>query len=236
MEVSVSTGTILCRHTDHPQDLFEIDYDDTASDGRYPGIYPTVNGVTMSGLFFYGDSGLVTPPFTSNATAARVESDLFEIAFSSPQDVLRVRLEGESYRQLNQAAGQEPLFTEAAIYYQSNELHISINGLYYILPTLTDTQITMVTNDETLQKQITPETPAAIEYYPAVTRVDVEDAVFGSFYFKTYCDRLQIQVQDPSKFPGGGFDVFEFDFDHSYKDRGQRSVLTELVIPLQTAQ
>ena len=237
IQVNVATGTIVCQHADHPSDLFEVDYDDTATDGRYPGIYPTVGGVAMAGRFFYGDSALVTTPFTCTASSAKVESQVSQPEFGSPTDILRVRLEGTSYRDLNQAAGDEPLFTEAAIYYSGGNLKIDLYGLYYLLPSLADTRISMTNaSGEVVDKQITTETAAAIEYYPEVTHVEVTDSLFGAFKFDTYCERLQIQVQNPKSYPGAAFDVFEFDFDHAFKDRGQRAVLTKLTIPLVTAQ
>lgn len=215
VEIDAAKGLITCWHAEHADDLFEVDYDDTAADGQFPGIRPVVNGVSMSGLFFYAQAGFLSPSFYGNASAASVETD---------GDVLHVLLEGDDYRDLNPAAGDDPLSMSVAITYKDDGIHMDLWGLYYILPSAADTTYTMVTEGQPLDGHVTPDSEIGYTYYPNVTRVDVQDSLFGNFYFTTFCRWLQIQVHDV-------WELFEFDFDHSFKDYGQHDVLTKLVIP-----
>ena len=45
----------------------------------------------------------------------------------------------------------------------------------------------------------------------------------------TWAERLQLQV---NRQPGVSIELFELDFDHTYKDRGQRRVMSRLSIEL----
>jgi hypothetical protein len=231
IDVNVAAGTVRCQHADHPDDAFEVDYDGNAHDGSYPGIFPVINGVSLSGQFFYGQGPFISPPFTQDASSLTVETDYFQPEFSSPVDILRIRLEGPDYRELNQAAGDAPLFTEAAIYYESDGLHIDLYGLYYLMPSIADTRVVMTSAGKTIEHHVTPATERTLEYYPDVTHVAVSDSVFGDFYFDTYCQWLQIDIKEQGSPPGAAFELFEFDFDHTFKDRGQREVLTQIVFP-----
>lgn len=215
VQIDTAKGLIMCRHADHENDAFEIDYDGSSPDGQFPGVRPVVNGVSMSGLFFYNQAPFLSPPFYGDASAATIETE---------GDVLYITLEGDDYRDLNLAAGDDPLTMQVAVTYQDDGIHIDLWGLYYILPSAADTQIAMVSDGQTIEEHITPEHEAGYVYYPDVTRVDVQDSVFGNFYFTTYCQWLQIQVHDV-------WELFEFDFDHAFKDYGQHDVLTKLVIP-----
>lgn len=215
VEVDTVKGLIMCRHAEHENDGFEVDYDGSAPDGRFPGVRPIVNGVSMSGLFFYNQAPFLSPPFYGDASACSVETD---------GDTLHVGLEGDDFRDLNLAAGDEPLRMQVAVTYREDGIHIDLYGLYYILPSSADTQFTMISDGEAIEKHITPDSEVGYTYYPEVTRVDVSDSVFGDFYFKTYCQWFQVQVHDV-------WELFEFDFDHAFKDYGQREVLTRLVLP-----
>jgi hypothetical protein len=218
VDVNVASGTVLCTHAEHAADAFEIDYDDAADDGCWGGIMPILDGKPMSGLFMGNEAPLLCPAFVLYPDSVSIETD---------GDVLHIRHEGSSFRSLlNPAGGDEPVFMETAVRYGDDGVHIDLYGLYYILPTVEDTAITMISDGQTIQKQLTADSPAAIEYYPDVTRVEVSDALFGDFYFDTFCMWLQIQVH-----ANDNTGLFEFDFDHTFKDRGQRAVLTKMVIP-----
>ena len=78
-----------------------------------------------------------------------------------------------------------------------------------------------------------------LEYLEGVSRIEAESAVRGGgepeggptvvWSLVTWVSLLQIQVD---RHPESDSDLFELDFDHTFKDRGQRSVLGRLTIPL----
>ena len=68
-----------------------------------------------------------------------------------------------------------------------------------------------------------------LEYFDKVTRVEIDDILFGRLELDTFVERLQIQVNRQAGVPIG---LLELDFDHSFKDRGQRRVMTRLSIEL----
>ena len=57
----------------------------------------------------------------------------------------------------------------------------------------------------------------------------VEDSRFGILRLNTWALRLQVQIdRDVS----ADSDLFELDFDHTFKDRGQREVLSRMLLEL----
>jgi len=59
--------------------------------------------------------------------------------------------------------------------------------------------------------------------------VEIDDSRFGRMELETYVERLQLQV---NRQPGVAIELFELDFDHTFKDRGQRRVMSRLSIDL----
>jgi hypothetical protein len=59
--------------------------------------------------------------------------------------------------------------------------------------------------------------------------VEIDDTRFGRMEIDTWAERLQLQVNRQA---GVSIELFELDFDHTYKDRGQRRVMSRLSVEL----
>jgi hypothetical protein len=137
---------------------------------------------------------------------------------------LRIRFEGGSYRELSPGGPDEPVHLEAVFWVdKSHRLLASLNGLYYLFPAAKGSRVSVQTRSEPATREFGPSTPKGYEYFEQVTRVDVEDPPRGSFRLDGLIQRMQLHAHGSAN-----AGVFEIDMDHSYKDRGQKEVLTRL--------
>ncbi|MDK2950915.1 MAG: hypothetical protein PWQ77_580 [Kosmotogales bacterium] len=232
-EIDRDKGIINFSNTEYPLYQFEIDYDGTEDDKHYVGITPIIDGNRFETNFFYNKAPLLYPvldPTQHDISYVEVKSELtndvenngdyFKVLFSSE----------DTYRLLRPVSGQnDNLFMEAAFLFTEKGLYIFLNGLYYILPSMEDTDISFKTNGEWIEKNINAETEASLEYYDFVTEIKVDEKRFeeyGKYDISTFINRLQIQVHNNS-----GTDGFEFDLDHSFKDRGQKEIFSKIFFP-----
>ncbi len=224
-ELNTEENLITFSHPEYSDYYFEVDCDGTVSDGHYMGITPVVKGVRMETKFFYNMAPFLYPVL--DPTVHRIEK--ISIKSDNAKDVenkgdfLRVRFEGGTYRMLRPVGGDDKLYMEAAFWFAKDGLYIFVNGLYYILPSMNNTEISLITRGEERKRTITPSSEASLEYFDDVTEINVADGVFGSIDIMTYINRLQLQVHQNS-----GTSGFELDLDHSFKDRGQKEILSKI--------
>ena len=118
----------------------------------------------------------------------------------------------------------DPLFLDATFHLTRRGIVAHLEGLQYLLASMDHTTVTFTAPNATATRTVTPDSEPVIEYFEDVRTVSVDDGRFGRFWFWSDVERLQMQVhQNPV------VDVFELDFDHTFKDLGQRVVRTVLV-------
>jgi len=235
---------ILARLDDGTEVALEIDYDGPADDDHLVGITPIFGKRRLEGAFWGFTAPLIYPQLDPD------EHPIERMAVHAEGGVLRVRFEGGTYRILDPAGPEEPLFLEAIFRRQDQRLVANLYGLYYLLPSQAGTRLDLTAAGEVLTRTIEPggeqgtslvldgspviitvtdEESRHLEYFDRVTRMEIDDHRFGRMQLETYVERLQVQV---NRQPGVAIELFELDFDHTFKDRGQRRVMSRLSIDL----
>ena len=214
--LDLETGSLHATHKRYPALAFDIDADGPEDDHHYEGITPIINSRRLEGRLYNHTVSFLSPDHDAGRTL-RVHVEALDLH-------LRVRFEGGSYRELNPAGPDESVFFEAVFWFdQSHRLQASLNGLYYLFPSSTDARAFLYMRSGHATRQFNSSTPKGYEYFEEVTRVDVEDPLFGAFRLDGLVQRMQLHAHGSAN-----AGVFEIDMDHSYKDRGQRQVLTRL--------
>ena len=235
---------MLARLDSGTEVVLEIGYGGTVDDDRFVGITPVLGDKRLEGAFWGSMAPLIYPqldPETHQIERLEIWAD---------SSVLRVLFKGGTYRILDPDGPDEPLFMEAIFRRQGDRLVVSLYGLYYLLPSQAGTRLEISTAGEVVARTVEPgedgETTLVLdgasaigevrdpesrhlEYFERVTRVEIDDARFGRMQIDTWAERLQLQVDRRA---GVSIELFELDFDHTYKDRGQRRVMSRLSIEL----
>lgn len=244
LEVSVEESAIEARHAGYPGLVLEIDCDDEADDGRHPGVAPVFAGQRLEGTFWGSRAPFFYPILVPE------EHALERVRVEAGPKGLRVRFEGGSYALLQPAAGDGPLFAEFVFLVEGVELTTHLDGLYYLLPSQHGTELrisltggeevrridrsvgqgtTIVRSETTEIARLEPSGGQHREYFEDVARIELTSPGFGEMILVAWIERLQIQVD---RNPDLDSDVFELDFDHAFKDRGQRTVMGRLKMTL----
>lgn len=244
LEVSLEDAAIEARQVGHPGMVLEIDCDDEADDGRHPGIVAVFGERRLEGRFW----GSLAPFFYPILVPG--EHVLEKVRIEPGPEGLRVRFEGGSYSLLQPAAGDESLFAEFVFAVRDGELNVHMDGLYYLLPSQRGTHLRISSAaGEAMRRIDRPEEPPVTvvrsataelarlepsggqhrEYFETVDRLEIRSPEFGEIVIETWIERLQIQVD---RNPHADSDLFELDFDHTFKDRGQRSVMGLLMMEI----
>jgi len=244
LEHDTEAHQILARLDDGAEIALEIDYDGPVGDAHLVGITPILAGQRLEGAFWGSTAPLIYPQL--DPEEHRIES----LDVHAEGGVLRVRFEGGTYRILDRAGPDEPLFMEAFFRRQGCQLVVNLYGLYYLLPSQAGTRLALTAAGERSARTVKPGDDVAtslvldgsdailtvsdhesrhLEYFDRVTRVEIDDSRFGHMELVTFVERLQLQV---NRQPGVAMELFELDFDHTFKDRGQRRVMSRLSIEL----
>lgn len=240
----VEAGRVLARLDDGTEVALEIDYDGPEDDGHLVGITPILAGRRLEGAFWGSTAALIYPQLDPE------EHQIERLNIHAEGAALWVRFEGGSYRILDPSGPADPLFMEASFHRKDQRLVVNLYGLYYLLPSLGGTRLELSVAGDRLTRTVDPgdedgssrvlegsqviatvngAASRHLEYFERVTRVEIDDARFGRMELDTYVERLQIQV---SRQPDVPMELFELDFDHTFKDRGQRRVMSRLSIGL----
>lgn len=244
LEVSVEGSAIDARHAGYPGLVLEIDCDDEADDGRLPGVAPVFGERRLEGAFWGSRAPFFYPILVPE------EHVLERVRVEAGRERLKLRFEGGSYSLLQPAAGEAPLFTELVFIAEEGELTVHMDGLYYLLPSQRGTAMRIwtaagevirridrsessratVVRDATAElARLEPSGDRHREYFEAVSRVELESTELGAMALDLWIERLQIQVD---RNDSADSDLFELDFDHTFKDRGQRSVMARLTMKI----
>ena len=244
LEVSAETSAVVARHSERSDLALEIDCDDAEDDDRLEGVTLVLGTKRLEGEFWGRRAPFFYPILVPG------EHALERVRIEPGAASLRVRFEGGSYALLQPAAGQEPLWAEMVFTLDGDELVVHLAGLYYLLPSQEGTRLrigsatgeivrqvdrqeekgpTVVRDAASELARLEPSGGQHREYFEDVERVELESPRFFDMELVAWVERLQIQVD---RNPGADSDVFELDFDHALKDRGQRSVLARLRMSL----
>jgi hypothetical protein len=218
LEIHSAEARILARHRDYPRLALELNCDGPRRDGHYEGITPIIDGRRLEGTLYSSTVSFLSPDHDAGPT------ERVEVLAMKP--MLRVRFEGGRYSRLHPAGGDDPVFLEAVFTVNAkHQLEARLNGIYYIFPSRANTSVEIEALQGKATRSITAASPKSMEYFEGVTHLSVRDSVNGPFTLKTYIQRLQLEAH-----PADKGDVFEFDLDHTYKDRGQKAVLSTLCL------
>lgn len=217
LEIDRAGNSMIARHEAGAS--VHIDYDDQLDDRRFPGIAPDTGCGVMEGEFWGSLVPLLYPILDP------AEHQIEDVIVEARRDGLRVRMSGGSYEILKPGGGSEPFFMDATFTVDNGQLRASTSGLHYIMPSKdprTDVRIT--TADGTmLDRTYTMASRTGREYINDVRRVEVADGRYGSFSYTTDIQRLQIDLNSNKL-----LNTFELDMDHTFKDRGQKVVNTDI--------
>jgi hypothetical protein len=210
-----SGSTHLATSATDPRFVVEVDCDDETADGRYFGISPVLDGTRLE-VPMYG--GPRFPLFTPDFEAGEIRC----VRLESDETRLFVRFEVGSYRMLDPSGPDEPVPLEAAFSIEDGHLVARVSGIYYMMLTKASTTLRIAHGEEDA-RTITESSSAFTETFDDVTRIEADDSIYGSLSIEAMIARLQLQLYDD------GSEGFELDLDHSFKDRGQRSVMATVV-------
>lgn len=203
------SGKITARSSAYPGFAVHLDCDDHRRDGHYEGITLEIAGRRLEGRFH----GAVVSFLSVDHDAGPVTA----CAAAALDNELRIRFDNGSLRNLHPAGSDEPVFLEAVFRVDKDRfLTIHLNGLYYLFANLEGTTVQLPVAP---LKSFTRRSAKSLDYFERVTEFEVADPVFGAYRFQGLVERLQIQVH-----ASPDTDLFEFDFDHAFKDRGQSRI------------
>jgi hypothetical protein len=233
---------VIARLEGEPEVGLEIDYDGSADDQHLIGVTPILGGERLEGAFW----GSVAPLIYPQLDPEEHQTELLTVRGGG--GALWVRFEGGTYQILEPEGPDEPLFMEAVFRRKGDRLEVLLYGLYYLLPSQAGTRIELTTAGGMMTREVrtsvdgeaslisdgsvvigTVSDGRHLEYFDKVTRVVIDDTLFGRLELDTFVERLQIQVNRQAGVP---IELLELDFDHSFKDRGQRRVMSRLSIEL----
>jgi hypothetical protein len=244
LEREPETSRVIARLDSGTEVVLEIDYDGTADDDRFVGITPVLDGKRLEGAFWGSTAPLIYPQLDPEDHATE------RVEVQAEAGALRVRFEGGTYRILDSTGPDEPLFMEAIFRRRGDRLEVLLYGLYYLLPSQAGTRLEITTAGQVVARTVEPgedrettlvldgataigevrdQASRHLEYFDRVTRVEIDDTRFGRMEIDTWAERLQLQVNRQA---GVSIELFELDFDHTYKDRGQRRVMSRLSVEL----
>lgn len=193
----------------------DFDLDNTIDDDRAIGLIPTANRTTYQVLADNRQFNFIKP----TEDGGIVES----IDLSIIGDTVFFNTKGGQYSNLKKSNDTSEVFMNLKVYISDSGVPtFAIEGLYYIFMH-EDGSTIKFESDEGLQEHTTSAGDDYTIYRENVRFLEGIDPLFGRFRLKSDVRRLQFDTR-------GAEGTFELDFDHSYKDRGQKSVYTLLQI------
>ena len=220
--VTLEGTEVVARHTAADLALL-IDATSGTTDERYAGIYLTEAGTAR----FTGRYNATT---CSTFVPDRPYLDQEAVEVLADDATLTVTMTEGSLAEIpdSQFESDEPFRWQSSWSLEGDGLHVAAQGLYYLLPSKDSCQLTLRAEDgaELGSLALTLDTEPFLQYFEAVRSIEVVSAA-ESFAVTTDAEILQVEI--PS-YPDTG--LFELDFDHSFKERGQSDVHCESVLPV----
>jgi hypothetical protein len=202
----------------NPNVKVEVDCDDQADDGHYFSITPIIDGRRLDGPLWETNIGLIL--HNDDASFGLTDANRC-VSVDVVGDRLVTKFLSGTYRNLFMTGDDKPVPMNASFGVDSaGRLVAELTGLYYILPTANDTNVLITTNGTVVERTMTP-TTETLEYFDNVTFLEVTDPTFGHFTIETNVVLLQLQHEL-------AYGRFEFDLDHTFKDKGQESVSSKM--------
>ncbi len=220
--VALEGKDVVARHADRDVALL-IDPTNGASDGRYAGIYVSVDKTPrFNGRYNATDCSMFVPdrPF-KNQQAVVVHASGTTLTVTMTEGSLSEMTD-------SQFPSDEPFRWQSTWELETAGLRLAASGLYYLLPSMDDCMLTLLGEGGAPidELQLTTATAPFLEYFHDVRTIQIASPQ-GSFSISSDAQILQVQV--PS-YPDTG--LFELDFDHSFKEKGQADIHIEAVLPL----
>lgn len=198
---------------------FEIDYRDGPNDAHRTGIAPVFDGLRFESQLEKHRGERTYPLVTPTLDAGRVT----ETFITNEDGRVFVRYVTGPYTNLVSGdADDGNTYLDAVLTIEDGVVAMELDGLYYIRPSAHGTSYSVRGRNGAEGAVVDEDTAPFTRYIADPKRIDVEDGAFG--YYRIRTDAAWLQVQ----WPGYG-SAFEFDFDHTYKDKQQLSVLTRIV-------
>jgi hypothetical protein len=221
--VAIENLDVVARHLQADVALI-IDPTNGKIDGRYAGVYVFAGGVEKY-------DGTYNDTHCSMFVPDRPFMDQENVVVLAAGPTLTVTMTEGSLSQMSdsQFPSDEPFRWQSTWSLEAAGLRLASSGLYYILPPKDGCALTMTDEGGTSigSLQITSATTSFLKYYTGVRTIGLVSSVVGSLSFATDAEILQVEV--PS-YPNTG--LFELDFDHSIKEKGQSDVHVEVVLPI----
>lgn len=194
--------------------ILQIDLDNGLDDGKLIGVSPIINDEA-----YFADDSMANQHLirqsTDGGAITRVELTLLG-------EEVRFNTSGGTYGNLVETDYSKTVFMNASFQIFDGRLHSSLSGLYYILLPVNPTTLIFKTDGE-IKEYTVEEGQTFTVYQENISQLKAEGAFSNYIYLDTEVRRLQFQAHGDRNF-------MELDFDHTYKDRGQESVSSILII------
>lgn len=194
--------------------ILQIDLDNGLDDGKLIGVSPIINDEA-----YFADDSMANQHLirqsTDGGAITRVELTLLG-------EEVRFNTSGGTYGNLVETDYSKAVFMNASFQIFDGRLHSSLSGLYYILLPVNPTTLIFKTDGE-IKEYTVEEGQTFTVYQENISQLKAEGAFSNYIYLDTEVRRLQFQAHGDRNF-------MELDFDHTYKDRGQESVSSILII------
>lgn len=212
-----------------------VDWDDALDDGHSVDIIVKIDDKSYDNLSFRDRSALIHAN-RGWATQERVEVKGVGKTLKIAMEEGSVCYFLEKIRECPPNLSNESISLKANLTVVDRSLVVELKGFYYILLSKTNTTLELFDQENQLSAQylITEETPVFVDYYENVSKIVVNDGVFGELDIQTNVRLLQIDTSNTVRIPENKNLplAFELDFDHSFKEYGQKDMKVRFVLPL----
>ena len=221
--VAEESGEVVARHGDLDLALV-IDATNADDDHRYAGVYVLESGQPRFTGTYYGShcSTFVPDRPHLNQTAVAVTAAGPELTIEMTEGSLAEMVD-------SQYESDEPFRWTSIWSIGVDGLGLSANGLYYLLVPMESCDVTVLGEGgaEIGTTHIDSDTAPMLRYFEDVRTIELDSLPLGPLSVATDAAVLQVHV---TSYPDTS--LFELDFDHSFKDRGQTDVHVDVSLPL----
>lgn len=198
-----------------------LDGDGPEDDGMFAGVYLTIGGRTFSGYYLGHEAPLLAPerPYVTQSQIT-VEASGNRLLVTILDDKPALAGGNDPYPLV-------PPFRMEAEILLGQETIVHLRGLYYILPTGLERVLLWSGPVGPMVYEISEEGPWRA-YVEDITAMEFVDSMGTWYKLETNARVIQFEALRPG--PDPTRQVYEIDFDHSYKEYGQFDIITTLVL------
>lgn len=191
-----------------------LDLDNGIDDKKSPGLFPSLNGYPYYPLNGDSANNLIKQSQDGGSVDSISVVIIGEEVFFNTY--------GGTYGEMGNNEDTDTVFMESIIYVEEHRFTCDLSGLYYIYMPKED--VTVDFTSEGVDKQFIVKTEDVFRRYQEdVDRVRIENAYPEKLFLFTDIERIQFDAVE-------GFNWWEIDTDHSYKDRNQKVVTSTFTI------